>query len=380
MSCSSCGSSSGCSCLTTLSGIGSGCNNCGTAQGSRAPFFMQGDNVLENHCQQIICERFSPVFCTNSSWNVPNCDGTATFVVGDATYIPVGAYAWFPGYGYFLITAFDSVTGEVTIQNTCITENAAPGTQIAQCSCFLVSPPPCDDLTPITPYVAEDFVAPAVASCVVITVTTTEGIVAGQMVSISTGSYGVDAVLTDTTMRICNDGNGIAAGTTVVALDSNGNYQYPITVLAGSQSDSDDVNSTGDVDSGSTTLVATGNAVSITNPSTTKDMNVLYTVGVVANGNVETGSAAGLDVSLGTTLDINGGGAASIGTVSNSVFPGTDDPYGHSLGFNYVGVATLAPLATYTVQAESTVTWISGGSSEYNDINLDLNVTMIGVL
>src|SRR4029078_7777850 len=77
-----------------------------------------------------------------------------------------------------------------------------------------------------------DFTAPAVSSCTTITVTSTTTLRAGDVISIGTGSYSIDTILSDTVMTICNDGDGITPGTVVVAQDGAGNFQYPIAVLS----------------------------------------------------------------------------------------------------------------------------------------------------
>jgi len=54
----------------------------------------------------------------------------------------IGSYIWNPTYGWFQITAFDSVTEQLTVLNNCFTANAAPGTPVPSCTQFVFGSPP----------------------------------------------------------------------------------------------------------------------------------------------------------------------------------------------------------------------------------------------
>jgi len=51
----------------------------------------------------------------------------------------IGAYIWNPTYGYFLITAFDAYTSQLTIQNTCLSDNAPAGTTVPALTGFAIT-------------------------------------------------------------------------------------------------------------------------------------------------------------------------------------------------------------------------------------------------
>jgi hypothetical protein len=66
----------------------------------------------------------------DNAWNIPACDAEAVLSIPGLTTVLVGSYLYNPTYGSFLITGFNSVNGEVTIENTCLPGNADPGTVV----------------------------------------------------------------------------------------------------------------------------------------------------------------------------------------------------------------------------------------------------------
>lgn len=242
-SCSSCGSSScnwGCGCGCA---VPAGCNpsicqtsypNCGTVPPANPnPYYIQSAQCQENHCEQIINNYYSPQVCVSYGFNIPGCGLTAVIYFSDVPKLLVGAYLWHPTYGYFKVIAFNSQTGQTTILNTCEDGNAAPGTAIPACTCFIVTPEPIDIAVLTGVCVAVDFTAPAVYDCILITVTSINGLVVGGYVGIGSGVYLVSEVNSATTITICNEGQGITPGTPVIALDAAGGYQYCLSILGG---------------------------------------------------------------------------------------------------------------------------------------------------
>lgn len=196
-----------------------GCNSCGSNRCTCCP----------STCPEVC----AAVFIKNS-WTIPACNQQAVLHVPYLKSILVGSYIWNPNYGFFLVTAFNNLTSQVTIKNECLVGNAVAGTSVAACTVFMNSAPPMTapgtgSVTSIFPYLYLDFVAPANGVCVTITVTTTNGLFVGQGVAISDGIYRISAIPTSSTITICNDGDGITPGETVSARTSTGLLQYPIT-------------------------------------------------------------------------------------------------------------------------------------------------------
>lgn len=78
----------------------------------------------------------------NNAWNVPACSAQAVLSVPGLTTLLIGSYVWNPTYGWFRVTAFDSVNGQVTVINECLAANAAPGTVVPALTEFIFGTPP----------------------------------------------------------------------------------------------------------------------------------------------------------------------------------------------------------------------------------------------
>lgn len=217
MACSKCNSSS-CSCPTT----------CGTA------YYNNAEVCEEDNCQKIYESQFYFALCPVSSWNIPLCGQTSILSVPGVQGVSIGSYIWHTAYGYYEIISVDVNKGQIGIVNNCTLGNASPGTQIPACTCFTITDTPLggNETSSFFPFVAIDFTAPADTDCIDITVTSTNGLTPGDTLSIGTGFYRLDTIVSPNIITICNDGEGIAAGTPVIAQDAFGNYQYPIGVTS----------------------------------------------------------------------------------------------------------------------------------------------------
>lgn len=242
-----CSSSCGCSCGNPT--CGGCCNqtvvqpytvnpctpsstNCGTNLPTPAPYYQCAPQCQENHCQEIQTFLYATAICVNFAWNVPECGQTATLYFSDVRVLPVGAYIWHADFGYFEILSFDSRTGQVVVLNPCLDGNAAPGTNIPACTCFVVTDPPAEIPDPDNPCVAIDFTAPAIDVPLDITVTSTDGLEVGSLVAIGSGIYFLQAIVSPTIITIVNQGQGITPGTPVIARDAAGNLQYCLVSTA----------------------------------------------------------------------------------------------------------------------------------------------------
>lgn len=237
MSCG-CGKGNGCDC-SSVSGIdvqdcGTGC--CDTNIAIPSKFLPScAAPLLEDHCQKVVVENFYATLKIANEWNVPACGLTAILSVQGLKDVSIGSYIWNATYGYFQIIGFNSSLEQITVQNNCTTGNATPGTTIDSCTDFIIAPAPqsanSNNPSSIYPYVAVDFTAPNNGDCLLITLTTVNGLAAGKPVQIGSGTYRLSSVDSATTVTICNDGAGIVPGTAVFAKNAGGDYQYPVILI-----------------------------------------------------------------------------------------------------------------------------------------------------
>lgn len=241
MTCTVCGSNANCGCSSCVTdpalpcGCGSSVTPGGCCQNvvspTPTPYFACAPACPESHVQKITIQQFSADVKIADSWNIPGCGESAIVNGVSLRAIVVGSYLWNPEFGYFEVTAFNSGTGQMTILNHCNEGNAAPGTNVPACTEFTVVDPPCACVNTSQVCVAIDFTAPGNGDCIDITLTTVGTISAGDIIQIGSGRYRVDGVVSSTIITICNDGEGITPGTSVIAVNSAGDYQYCITIV-----------------------------------------------------------------------------------------------------------------------------------------------------
>ena len=237
MTCTQCGSNSHCKCRT-------GCTDrtgCCTPSVPMvpAPFYQCSSPCPADHTQKIVVNQFSTTIKPENSWNVPACGETAVLTVLGLKNVATGSYIWSSEYGYFEISAFNVNTGQLTVINRCTEGNAAAGTEVDACSPFIVVGPPCECNDSSNVCVAIDFTAPAVDDCLDITLTSTQGLTAGDTVEIGSGFYFLSQIKPNDVVTICNKGDGIAPGTPVIAKDANDNYQYCLSIISVNPCDRD---------------------------------------------------------------------------------------------------------------------------------------------
>jgi len=240
MTCTVCGSNANCGCTSCTTDPALPCG-CGTVTpggccqnvvpATPTPFYSCAPACPESHVQKITIQQFSADIKIADSWNIPGCGEPAVINAISLRAIVVGSYIWNPEFGYFEVTAFNSGTGQITVLNHCNDGNAAPGTNVPECTEFTVSDPPCACVNTSQVCVAIDFTAPANDACIDITLTTIGTIEAGDIIGIGSGRYYVDHIVSSTIINICNQGEGITPGTPVIALNSAGDYQYCISII-----------------------------------------------------------------------------------------------------------------------------------------------------
>lgn len=206
--------------------------SCSALPGVPTPYYGCAPSCPEDHtyAQPVYLVYFG--LTISPSWNIPVSGGSIVLPL-KANAVPIGAMIWADTFGYFRISSFDYDKQEVTITNEGRAGNATPGTQVPRCTTFAVTPTPCcsDDQSGV--FVKYDFTAPAIDDCLDITLTSIQGLIAGNKVQIgTTGVYNLTDIKADNVVRICNDGEGITPGSPVIAQNAAGEYQYPVTSIS----------------------------------------------------------------------------------------------------------------------------------------------------
>lgn len=374
------------------------------------PFYVQASVCKEDHTNYVHYNQYAYGLQIQSSWNIPQCGGAAVLSVPGAIAISVGSYIWHITYGYFKIISFDSVKKEISVENPCFSSNSPAGTEVPACSTFVVTPEPCcEDVGQSGVYLKYDFTAPADGDCIDITLTSVDGLISGNDVQIGSGVYGLSEIKANNVVTICNEGEGITAGTPVIAQNASGLYQYPIiqlsvnpctqtnitegkviacsgdnmspitgatvghsiilqnvdgtaeygdplTPLASDTETATGTNATGTISGTATPLSANSNSTSITitNASSVKTQNILvvidsYIVGQVSNASTEPGT-------LTLSLNVNtGGGSSVVRVLGRWVYSGTDTEFDYADQVTWHTVLTVAPSASVTVTAFGTI-------------------------
>lgn len=101
-----------------------------------------GCTTTTNCCEDEGCPEICAALIVTNSWNVPACSNSAVLSVPGLTTALIGSYVWNPTYGWFRITGFDSVNGQLTVLNECLAQNAAPGTVVPAETLFVFGAPP----------------------------------------------------------------------------------------------------------------------------------------------------------------------------------------------------------------------------------------------
>jgi len=236
MACSKCGNSS--KSLGASSSCGTGCGCAPKAHTTPQPYYACAEACEEDHTKEILVPQFNTKIDINNSWNIPECGSTAILAISHLNQVLVGGYLWNPNYGYFRVEGFDRETGQLTVLNQCNSVNESPGTTVPACTGFIITPAPSDALSSqstLFPYVAIDFTAPNEDSPLLITVTTVNGLAVGKNVQIGSGTYQIVSIPDADTIEIENNGAGIVPGTSVIAKNSAGEFQYPIILIDANQ-------------------------------------------------------------------------------------------------------------------------------------------------
>lgn len=202
--------------------------------------FRQRASICAEDCREVVyVNTISQVFKTKYAFSMPSCGASIRVVFAGVSDVAIGAYLWAMGIGSLRIKGFNANTSEIELENTCTSgcDQAPPGTPIAACTPFVLSPPDCGSqssnlgATSLYPFLDAGFTAPSEGACIDITVTNVTGLSIGKNISINNGIYRINAVLSATRINICNDCCGLVAGTVVEYLDGAGNHIVPIILI-----------------------------------------------------------------------------------------------------------------------------------------------------
>jgi len=242
----------------------------------------------------------------------------------------------------------------------------------------VVAPPPCPQTTSTVPFVAEDFTAPADSVCITITVTDTSTLVEGSTVQISTGSYLLQSIISLTEIEICNEGEGLAPGTIVVAEDSGGNLQYPVVTLTGNIIEEETDGATDTINSGNLEVTTTI-TLTLVNPSIISPMVVMYSLTGLSDGSALDTNTGEFEVETDFEITIDGGTPFTAVSIGNTFFGATDDPYPYAQMICYDGTLSVAAGATSTIVVVMTDRWNGDATASYNS-TIVARGTAIGVV
>lgn len=184
--------------------------------------------------QQECCTNCNLFVETTQAFNMPACDETGSLFVDDASRLYPGAVLYAEGVGYLTVIEILDAS-EVTVRNDCpecALHVLDPGAPVTSGTQFGVGIPPCfsdGDLEFSGPRLNSDYFIPNVGNCVMIAVTSIEGLAIGDTIAIGSNRYRINDIPTTTSMEICNDGEGGAPGV-LVEKDPNGDgiLDYPI--------------------------------------------------------------------------------------------------------------------------------------------------------
>jgi len=206
------------------------CISCGTPP---QPYYVDENNSLtQDHAAIFRDTQFAAGIYLAKEFVVPAIDTDIQIQTKNLINIVVGSYLWSPAYGYLKIVHWDECTGKLGLLNEDISGAAIPGTVVSEGSLWAVAARPCcadQDTFSLFPFLAEDYVIPAVSGAVTLAVTSTFGLIQGSTVRIGSNVYFLSQINSSLEVIVTNQGAGGVPGTIVSARDINGELQYLIT-------------------------------------------------------------------------------------------------------------------------------------------------------
>lgn len=163
------------------------------------------------------CATVCTALVVSNSWNVPACGASAILSVAGLTTVLIGSYVYSPSYGWFRISAFDSVNAQITVVNDCLSGNASPGSVVPALTTFIFGAPPAYDSFAFV--ITNAWAVPACAASVVLDTAGLETVLIGSYIWLSGYGYfritAFDSINQElTVVNDCTSGNA-APGTAV---------------------------------------------------------------------------------------------------------------------------------------------------------------------
>ena len=188
---------------------------------------------LQDHEHTEVYYNYTTTVKTVTPFNVPKVENKVEVKLDNVRSILPGSILWNQKIGGMSVVSFDAATQTAIVTPSNI--NVDFGSLVPMGTEFAVGIPAIDinDTKEYldSPYLAADFISPAVGECQNASVTSVSGLTINDKVSVAGYVYKVGAIINKSTLRLCNDGEG-AEGGVVIAFDPEdcGEPSVPIIV------------------------------------------------------------------------------------------------------------------------------------------------------
>jgi hypothetical protein len=209
----------------------SSCKGCLPTLMPTAYYSQVQNNVIQNHTEVKYVGLAPASVIVANDWNTPAEGDSVAGYLSNVYAITVGTYLYNPAYGWFLINSWNPQNAVIQIYKDDLAATVPAGTFVPAGTSFIVAPRPCcsDDTFILFPFLALNYVIPAIGFTTTINVTSVFGLQAGNRIRIGANVYLLTTIVSNNQVIIENEGAGGTPGDTVVALDSQGNYIYLLT-------------------------------------------------------------------------------------------------------------------------------------------------------
>jgi hypothetical protein len=201
--------------------------------GKEDPKWNFNTPCLQDHEHTEVYYNYTTTVKTVTPFNVPKVENKVEVRLDNVKSILPGSILWNQKIGGMSVVSFDAATQTAIVTPANI--NVDFGSLVPMGTEFMVGIPAIDinDTKEYldSPYLAADFISPAVGECQNASVTSVSGLTINDKVSIAGYVYKVGAIINKSTLRLCNDGEG-AEGGVVIAFDPEdcGEPSVPIIV------------------------------------------------------------------------------------------------------------------------------------------------------
>jgi hypothetical protein len=222
--------------VTEIPAVHNSCNPCNSEKATHhvpQPFYAGCAYETAKHCSDEVKVQHGVKII--KEFTVPACNTSADMYVDSFEYFPVGAYIYHPLASYLKVVEAKPCQNILVVRNECNPFSDTVGQVIPTSTIFTITHniPTTGSGTQLQGYyLGQNFIVPASGDCEnVYIVPSTSGLQVNDDIQFASGTYTVSAVTSSNVIRICNNGFGGVAGTNVIALDTNQEYQYPVVVI-----------------------------------------------------------------------------------------------------------------------------------------------------